>query len=165
MDYSALNLKKNNTNGALGINEFNNLFSSVYPTGGADLTFREDEDGTILGAKGNLGLGFQRGDVNANVNAQFGLPDWAAFPTMMSDPNLSANFLDRAIYQPETENKYLGADIGFNTPNFNFNYHQVPNDIDEWNARYNLGNNSNINVSREPYMGNPAHFIKYNKRF
>ena len=165
MDYSALNLKKNNTNGALGINEFNNLFSSVYPTGGADLTFREDEDGTTLGAKGNVGLGFQRGDVNANVNAQFGLPDWAAFPTMMSDPNLSANFLDRAIYQPETENKYLGADIGFNTPNFNFNYHQVPNDIDEWNARYNLGNNSNINVSREPYMGNPAHFIKYNKRF
>ena len=153
MDYSALNPKKNNTNGALGINEFNNLFSSVYPTGGADLTFREDEDGTILGAKGNLGLGFQRGDVNA------------AFPTMMSDPYLSANFLDRAIYQPETENKYLGADIGLNTPNFNFNYHQVPNDIDEWNARYNLGNNSNINVSREPYMGNPAHFLRYNKRF
>ena len=84
---------------------------------------------------------------------------------MMSDPNLSANFLDRAIYQPETENKYLGADIGLNTPNFNFNYHQVPNDIDEWNARYNLGNNSNINVSREPYMGNPAHFIKYNKGY
>jgi len=165
MDYSALNLKKNNTNGALGINEFNNLFSSFSPTGGTDLTFREDEDGTTLGAKGNVGLGFQRGDVNANVNAQFGLPDWAAFPTMMSDPNLSANFLDRAIYQPETENKYLGADIGLNTPNFNFNYHQVPNDIDEWNARYNLGNNSNINVSREPYMGNPAHFIKYNKRF
>ena len=165
MDYSALNLKKNNTNGALGINEFNNLFSSLSPAVGTDLTYREDEDGTTLGAKGNVGLNFQHRDVNANVNAQFGLPDWAAFPTMMSDPNLSANFLDRAIYQPETENKYLGADIGLNTPNFNFNYHQVPNDIDEWNARYNLGNNSNINVSREPYMGNPAHFLRYNKRF
>ena len=58
MDYSALNLKKNNTNGALGINEFNNLFSSVYPTGGADLTFREDEDGTILVQKVILGLVF-----------------------------------------------------------------------------------------------------------
>ena len=171
MDYenSALNYKRNKKNSALGdhdrINQFNNFVNSFSPTGGTDLTFREDEDGITLGAKGNVGLGFQHRDVNANVNAQFGLPDWAAIPTMMSDPYLSANFLDRAKYQPETENKYLGADIGLNTPNFNFNYHQVPNDIDEWNARYNLGNNSNINVSREPYMGNPAHFLRYNKRF
>ena len=50
MDYSALNLKKNNTNGALGINEFNNLFSSLSPAVGTDLTYREDEDGTTLGA-------------------------------------------------------------------------------------------------------------------
>ena len=171
MDYSALNPKKNNTNGALGINQFNDLMSSLRPTGGTDLTFRQDEEGdTTLGAKGNVGLGFQRGDVNANVNAQFGLPDWTALPTMMSDPNLSANFLDRAIYQPETENDYLGADLNVNAGNFNFDWHSVPRDIDTINARYNLGNNSNITASRRPLQNvtglsidEPAYMLRYNK--
>ena len=51
MDYSALNPKKNNTNGALGINQFNDLMSSLRPTGGTDLTFRQDEEGLVFNAE------------------------------------------------------------------------------------------------------------------
>ena len=83
MDYtSALNPKKKNNNGALGNSEgilqFNDFMSSFSPAGGTDLTFRQDEEGdTTLGAKGNVGAVFKHGDVNANVNAQFNLPDLA----------------------------------------------------------------------------------------
>jgi|TARA_R100001082_G_scaffold55165_1_gene30323 hypothetical protein len=178
MDYenSALNYKRNKKNSALGdhdrINQFNNFVNSFSPTGGTDLTFREDEDGITLGAKGNVGLGFQHRDVNANVNAQFGLPDWAAIPTMMSDPNISANFLDRAKYQPETENDYLGADLNINKGNFNFDWHSVPRDIDTINARYNLGNNSSITASRRPLQNvtglpidEPAYMLEFIKNW
>jgi|TARA_R110000751_G_scaffold235223_1_gene336654 hypothetical protein len=178
MDYtSALNPKKKNNNGALGNSEgilqFNDFMSSFSPAGGTDLTFRQDEEGdTTLGAKGNVGAVFKHGDVNANVNAQFNLPDLAALPTMMSDPNLSADFLKRAMYQPETEDNYLGADLNVNAGNLNFDWHSVPNDIDTVNARYNLGNNSSISASRRPLQNitglsidEPAYMLQYNKKW
>ena len=173
MDWtSALNPKKNNTNSALGINQFNNLMSSLRPTGGTDLTYRQEQGDTTLGAKGNVGVGFQRGDVNANLNAQFNLPDWTALPTMMSDENLSANFLDRAMYQPETENDYLGADLNIRAGNLDFDWHSVPSDIDTINARYNLGNNSSITASRRPLQNvtglsidEPAYMLEWRKKW